>query len=78
MGNTNVELLKAKIDESGYKLQFLADRCGVTYPSLKNRLNGSVEFRVDEMRILSELLRLNDVERNAIFFAQNVDNSDTE
>ena len=34
---TNTTLLRQKIDESGYKLQFLAEKCGLTYYGLMKK-----------------------------------------
>ena len=44
---TNATLLKAKIDASGYKMKYVADRIGLTYQGIpeqnqeQNRLYGS-------------------------------------
>ena len=32
---TNTELLREKINASGYKLQFVAEKCGLTYFGLE-------------------------------------------
>ena len=41
---TNTTLLRQKIDESGYKLQFLAEKCGLTYYGLMKKVNNETEF----------------------------------
>lgn len=74
---TNTELLKEKIKQSGYKLCFIAQRCGLTYPAFLSRLKGEQEFRTDEMRAISELLALSDADNIAIFFAHDVDEIST-
>lgn len=65
---TNTELLREKIDQSGYKLRFIAAKTGLTYQGLLNKINNESEFRASEIQILTVLLDLNETERNAIFF----------
>lgn len=74
---TNTELLKAKIKNSGYKITFIAQKCGITYQAFLSRLKGEQEFRVDEMRAISNLLSLSDEDNIAIFFARDVDETAT-
>lgn len=70
---TNTKLLRNKIDESGYKLRFIAKQLGITYQGFLNKINNESEFKVSEVQILFELLHLTELERDAIFFTQNVD-----
>lgn len=65
---TNTELLREKIDQSGYKLRFIAAKTGLTYQGLLNKINNESEFRASEIQILTVLLGLDETERNAIFF----------
>lgn len=65
---TNTELLREAIQRSGYKLQFIADRVGLTYQGLLNKINGKSEFRASEIQTLHRLLGLTEAEREAIFF----------
>jgi len=74
---TNTKMLREYINASGYKLGYIAKRCGITYQAFCNRMNGSVEFRADEMRTLRGLLRLSTEESDAIFFASDVDETST-
>lgn len=69
----NMKLLREKIDESGYKLAFIAKKLGITYPGLLKKLTGETEFKVSEVQILRELLNLTDSEMEDIFFTPNVD-----
>ena len=68
----NGELLRKKIDESGLKMGFIADKLKITHQSLLNRINGVTKFRLDEIQTLCELLHLSDEERKLIFFPENV------
>ena len=70
---TDSKLLREKIEQSGYKLQFIAKKVGITYQGLLNKINNRSEFRATEIQALYDLLRLNESERMAIFFAENVD-----
>ena len=63
-----LELLRKKIDESGYKLSFIAEKCGLTYQGFKKKLDGNTEFKVSEVGILRDLLHLTEEEVQAIFF----------
>lgn len=69
----NSSLLRKKIDDSGFKIRFVAKRAGMSYQSLLNKLNNRSEFRVAEIKKLCDLLNLTDDERNNIFFATCVD-----
>ena len=70
---TNTELLRRMIDDSGYELLFIAEKCGLTYQGFMNKVNGKYEFTAPEIKALRTLLKLgpDDVER--IFFTVSVD-----
>ena len=70
---TNTTLLRRKIDESGYKLIFIAEKCGLTYQGLLKKIRNETEFKASEIQTLKELLNLTTEEVNAIFFAVHVD-----
>ena len=55
---TNTELLREKIDQSGYKLRFIAEKIGITYQGLLNKINNRSEFRANEIQALYDLLDL--------------------
>lgn len=65
---TNVEKLKEKINESGYKLTFIASKVGLTYQGFLNKVNGESEFKASEIKSLCELLHIDIQEKEAIFF----------
>ena len=66
---TNTELLREKMEQSGYKLRFIAMKAGLTYQGLLNKLNNVREFKASEIKALSDLLNLTEAERTAIFFS---------
>lgn len=61
--------LEEKIKNSGYKKQFLASTIGCSVQYLTMKINNKAEFKVDEAKKLSQVLKLTTAERNAIFFA---------
>lgn len=70
---TNTALLREKIDESGYKLRFVAKQIGITYAGFLKKINNETEFKASEIQRLKELLNLSDEERDKIFFTLNVE-----
>lgn len=65
---TDINMLRDKIQESGLKMTYIANKLGISYPSFLARMKGEIEFRVDEVRTLKELLDLTDDEVNKIFY----------
>lgn len=65
---TNTELLRHKIDSSGYKLRFIAGKIGLTYQGFLKKISGESEFKASEIQGLSALLSLSQTEREQIFF----------
>lgn len=70
---TNTELLRKKIDESGYKLIFIAEHCRLSYQGFMNKVNGKSEFNATEIQKLRVLLKMCPEDVEAIFFAPVVD-----
>lgn len=67
---TNIESLKAKINDSGMTMVFISEKSGIDRGTLYNRLNGKGEFTVSEIVELSKVLHLTKTERDHIFFGQ--------
>lgn len=65
---TNTEMLEQKIKDSGYRIEFIADKCGLTAQGLLKKRNNETEFKASEILILKTLLNLTDEETNEIFF----------
>lgn len=70
---TNTSLLRKKLDESGYKLRFIAKQLGITYQGFLKKINNETEFKASEIQSLKEILNLTDEERDMIFFTLNVE-----
>lgn len=68
----NTKMLRDKINDAGYKLQFVAEKCGLTYFGFMKKVNNETEFKASEIMILKVLLNLTDKEVNQIFFALDV------
>lgn len=71
----DVNLLKEKIQASGYKIQYIAETCGLSVMGLRNKIEGKTEFTVSELTILICLLKLSLEDVMVIFFVKNVPNS---
>jgi len=63
-----MELLRKKIDDSGYKLQYIAEKCGLTYQGFLPKLKGERQFVASEIAVLTRLLNLTPEEQQLIFF----------
>lgn len=66
---TNTELLKKKIDESGYKIKFIAEKLGISYYGFLRKVNNDSEFKIKEVQTLCKLLNIRNDEREKIFFS---------
>lgn len=68
---TNSELLKKKIDESGYKRSYIAKAIGLkSRQGLAKKIANETEFTASEINKLCELLKIDSLEeRQLIFFA---------
>lgn len=71
---TNTELLKAKIQESGLKMSFIADALGISRQLLWKKVNNLTPFNQYEIEKLCKLLKITSLrEKERIFFAPIVD-----
>lgn len=67
---TNVELLKEKIEKSGKKKSFLAEKLGISRAGFRNLCLGKSQFRTEQVKILcAELNIVDPKEKERIFFA---------
>lgn len=63
----DTELLQKKIEDSGLRKGFIAEKLGRSRQALRDKIEGRTEFLPSEIRVLCELLRLTDEERRLIF-----------
>lgn len=64
----NTVLLERKIAESGKKIKFLAERCGLSYAGFRNCVKNKAEFRVSQVDVLCEELNITDLEEKEMIF----------
>ncbi len=65
---TNTNLLRVKIDQSGYKMKYIASRIGLSYQGFLNKLTNKSSFTAVEIKGLCTLLQISVDEKEAIFF----------
>lgn len=74
---TNTALLEQLIKESGLKLNFIAQKLGISRTALYKKNNGLVQFTAPEIKIMCELLDLKTwVKIKPVFFADDVIKND--
>lgn len=70
---TNTKILKEKINDSGYKLVFLAKKLGITSYTFMKKIKNKTEFKATEIKTLSKMLKINQKETVEIFFGTDID-----
>lgn len=70
---TDTEKLIDAMNDSGYKRSHIAKCVGLTVTGLMNKVNNESDFKALEIKKLCELLDLSVTDKEAIFFADNVD-----
>ena len=67
---TTTELLKEFIDQSGLKLQYIAQALNLSRFALNNKIENRSQFKPSEIKILCDLLRIESLsDKERIFFA---------
>lgn len=75
---TDTALLMSIIKNSGIKKGKIAEVLGISYVSLRRKINGEVSFTQSEIQKLCDLLSISDLKlRNNIFFKSEVDKTPT-
>lgn len=69
--------LRDRIEESGYRKSWLAQKLGISNQALWNKLTGKRSFNLEEILMLSKILGLSISDREKIFFNFNVDKLST-
>lgn len=64
----NNKMLEAAIARSGIKKCFIAEKMGISRPTLDKRIANPETMTGEQAKLLSKLLRLSDADRNKIFF----------
>ena len=63
----NTKLLKSYFVKNGLTQDEIAKKIGISYQSLSDKVNNKVQFKIDEVSSLCEILSINE-ERDSIFF----------
>ena len=66
---TNTDLLKEKIEDSGYKMKYIASKIGLSYQGFLNKIQNKTDFTAPGIKGLRELLCIPADEAEKIFFA---------
>lgn len=70
---TNTKLLDEKIKQSGKKMKYLAEKCGLSMQGFRNCRNNKAEFKTGHIKILCYELGITKLtEKEAIFYAEDV------
>lgn len=65
---TNTQLLRARIEASGLKLQFIAGRLGISRAALTMKIENQSDFRQREIKELCTLLHIDTPEEKDLIF----------
>lgn len=65
----DVELLDDYLEKSGYKIGYICSQLGISRQAFDKKRRGLTTFRLSEIYVLCDLLRINDDnEKNKIFY----------
>ena len=64
----NTQLLDDYIATSGLKVGYIVEKVGLSRQGFDKKRKGKTPFRVSEIYVISDLLRLTDDEKNKIFY----------
>lgn len=71
---TDTLLLREKIESSGLRIGFIANKLGIERTTLWKKVNNERSFKQKEIMQMCELLRIDSLEeKERIFFATDVD-----
>jgi len=71
---TNSQLLREKIEKSGFKLKYVAENLGLSTYGLQLKIENKQEFKTSEVSALCLLLNIKSLEeKEEIFFAKKDD-----
>lgn len=67
---TDTELLKEKIEKSGYRFSWIAKQLNLSPFGLRKKVNGENEFKATEIIKFQEILNISNTERDKIFLSK--------
>lgn len=74
---TDTNAFKAAVMRKGLTMAFLAEKIGVTEATLSYKANNLRQFKMAEVQAIKRILGLTAEERDAIFFADDVEQRST-
>ena len=75
---TDTERLESLIKKSGYKYGYIAEKIGISYQALRNKLDNKSEFLPTEIEAICKLLNITALQdKNDIFFLLFVEEKST-
>ena len=75
---TETRLLRMKIQESGLKMEFIANSLGISRYTLTKKVENESDFKAGEIDAMCQLLGINDLTvKESIFFTKNVGKKST-
>lgn len=67
---TNTKLLKEKVESSGLRTGFIAERLGISRAGWYRKLKGKSPFTAEQIQIMCDILHITSLrEKEDIFFA---------
>ncbi len=69
---TDKNLLKYYTARQELNLSLLAERIGISESALYRKVNGDSEFKINEIKQIKEILKLNNDETFRVFFNENL------
>ena len=66
----NTQLLEKKIKESGIKVSFIIEKLGLSSEGFYKKKRGEIPFRIAEIYVLCDLLRISESEKPLIFYPE--------
>lgn len=67
---TDTSRLRQIIMDKGLKMSYICERMGITYSTLRRKIDNESEFTASEISALGDLLDMSEQVRTAIFFAR--------
>lgn len=68
--SVNTVLLDQAIADSGLKIGFIVEKLGITRQAFDRKRKGLIAFRKAEVYVLRDLLQLDDLREDEIFFPE--------
>jgi len=73
----NTEKLNARINNSGFKKEYISDQLGISPTSLRNKMKNRTKFNASEIEKLIRMLSIDASEVYSIFFTELVSKTAT-